>query len=218
MKPTIIWDFNGTLLNDMQVCVDCMNVLLSNRGLPLLGIDRYREIFNFPVRQYYQELGFDFNREPFEIPAHQFIDLYREKLKDAPLHLETEALLSHFHNMGFRQIILSAMEQQFLEETLDQKHITAYFDQITGIRDHLGDGKLAMARELLKGHENSGRNYLLIGDTIHDFEVARELGIHCILVATGHQSYQRLMALECKVLERLDELRSEIPLWAAKNS
>jgi phosphoglycolate phosphatase len=215
MKQTIIWDFNGTLLNDMQVCIDCMNVLLADRGLSHLGLDRYREIFTFPVRQYYQELGFDFTREPFDIPAHQFIDLYRKSLKDAPLHPETVDLLIYFHDKGFRQIILSAMEQQFLEETLEQKKITGYFDQIYGIQDHLGDGKLEMAREILREHENRRNYYILIGDTIHDFDVAQELDIKCILVATGHQSYERLNSLDCIVLEKLDGLRSAIPEWSA---
>lgn len=217
MNRTIIWDFNGTLLNDMQICIDCMNQLLSDRSLPHLGMDRYREIFSFPVRQYYQQLGFDFNQEPFDIPAHQFIDLYRQKLKEAPLHEETKDLLNFFHDKGFRQIILSAMEQQFLEETLEQKDIVGYFDQVAGIKNHLGDGKLETARDILRGPENARDRYILIGDTIHDYEVAQELGIPCILVSNGHQSYRRLRWLECKVLRNLNDLRTEILSWSAFN-
>lgn len=216
MPHTIIWDFNGTLLNDMQVCVDCMNTLLDERGLPFLEMERYREIFTFPVRQYYQELGFDFMKEPFDIPAHQFIDLYRQKLKDAPLHNEAKDLLKYFHDKGFGQIILSAMEQEFLENTLEYKQIAGFFQQIAGIKNHLGDGKLETAREILKTHKNQWEKYILIGDTIHDYEVAEELGIPCILVSIGHQSPGRLKSLNCKVVERLDDLRTEIPAWAAR--
>ena len=210
MQRTIIWDFNGTLLNDMQVCINCMNVLLANRNLPALEFERYVEIFTFPVRDYYLKLGFDFSREPFDIPAHQFIDLYRERLKEAPLHAESESLLIHFWEKGFRQIILSAMEQNFLIETLDAKGITGYFEQIAGIRDHLGDGKLEMAREILSKDIIHKADYFLIGDTFHDYEVAQELGIDCILVAQGHQSFQRLQKLPCRVLEHLEELKSVI--------
>lgn len=210
MKKTIIWDFNGTLLNDMQVCIDCMNILLANRGLPLLEFERYREIFTFPVREYYQELGFDFAREPFDIPAHQFIDLYRENLHRAPLHRHSQSILSLFRERGFSQIILSAMEQNFLEETIADKGITGYFETVGGIRNHLGDGKLEMAAELLKGHELHKKDYVLIGDTVHDFEVARALGIRCVLVAIGHQSLRRLKQLDCIVVESLQDLKPEI--------
>lgn len=203
---TIIWDFNGTLLNDMQVCIDCMNVLLEKRGLPLLDVGRYREIFTFPVREYYQRLGFDFTKDPFDIPAHQFIDLYREKLHTAPLHDDTIRILEHFRKKGVTQIILSAMEQNFLEETIALKGITGYFDMIVGIKDHLAEGKAEIAREALKGHDLQNGNYILIGDTIHDYEVAQELGIPCVLVADGHQSVERLRKLDCEVVERLESL------------
>jgi phosphoglycolate phosphatase len=202
----IIWDFNGTLLNDMQVCINCMNVLLERRGLPFLEAGRYREIFTFPVRDYYQQLGFDFTKEPFDIPAHQFIDLYREQLHTAPLHDDTFRILEHFRGKGMTQIILSAMEQNFLEETITRKGITGYFDLIVGIRDHLAEGKADIAREALRGHDLANGNYILIGDTIHDYEVAKELCIPCILVADGHQSLERLQQLDCEVVESLEKL------------
>jgi phosphoglycolate phosphatase len=207
---TIIWDFNGTLLNDMQVCIDCMNLLLKERDLPVMDLARYREVFAFPVRDYYQVLGFDFSREPFEIPAHQFIDLYRIGLHSAPLQPGAVDMLKHFRRLGFNQIILSAMEQGFLEETLAAKGIMEYFETVAGIRDHLADGKLEMAREILKHHDLQNSDYILVGDTLHDFEVAHGLGITCILVARGHQSYERLKNLDCRVLKDISELKEEI--------
>ncbi len=51
-KKVIIWDWNGTLLNDTDICVSCMNRVLKKRGLELLDVQRYREIFNFPVKIY----------------------------------------------------------------------------------------------------------------------------------------------------------------------
>jgi phosphoglycolate phosphatase len=75
----IIWDWNGTLLNDVSVCVEAMNEMLSERNLTILNDSTYRNVFTFPVKNYYQKLGFDFDQEPFEIPAMQFMDLYRKK-------------------------------------------------------------------------------------------------------------------------------------------
>lgn len=202
----IIWDFNGTLLNDTQVCVDCMNIMLRERKLPILSIGRYREIFTFPVREYYLSLGFDFEQEPFEIPAHQFIDLYRIHLASSPLHEGTRQILEDFKNAGTRQFILSAMEHDFLIETLRLKGIMDYFEQVAGIENHLADGKLDMARRLISSLEARPEDIVMIGDTVHDLEVARGSGIRCILVAHGHQSYERLKKLGCTVVKNFKQL------------
>ena len=63
----VIWDWNGTLLDDNWLCVEVMNTLLSSRNLPLLTLERYRDIFDFPVKNYYEKLGFNFKKESFEI-------------------------------------------------------------------------------------------------------------------------------------------------------
>lgn len=205
---TIIWDFNGTLLDDMQVCIDCMNLMLKERELPQLDLTRYRDVFTFPVRDYYLTLGFDFEKEPFEIPAHQFIDLYRENLHSAPLQPDAIDILDYFRRHQIQQVILSAMEQEFLEETMVQKGILKYFDKVAGIRNHLGEGKLEMAKELVKSLGKKPDELFLIGDTGHDFEVAEGSGIRCILIANGHQSFKRLKRLDCLVLENLVLLKN----------
>ncbi len=208
----IIWDFNGTLLNDMQVCIDCMNRMLKDRDLPPVDLARYRDIFTFPVRDYYISLGFDFHKEPFEIPAHQFIDLYREMLHLAPLQEDAVGLLGHFRALGVRQLVLSAMEQEFLEETLRSKGILGYFDQVTGITNHLGEGKTEKAIQLAKQFDKDHAKIVMIGDTVHDYEVANATGIPCILVAKGHQSYERLSKLNCTVIHELKDLKDHFPL------
>jgi phosphoglycolate phosphatase len=204
----IIWDFNGTLLNDMQVCIDCINIMLKERNLPALELDRYREIFTFPVKDYYLSLGFDFHKEPFEIPAHQFIDLYREYLHLAPLQPDAVETLEFFSHRRYQQEILSAMEQEFLEDTLKSKGILKYFDKISGITNHLGEGKLEMAKEMISRSGRKPDEICMIGDTVHDFEVAQGSGISCILIARGHQSYERLKVLDCLVLKDMKSLKN----------
>jgi len=55
----IIWDWNGTLLNDIQLCVQTINEMLDKRNLPLLSVNDYKDVFSFPVKNYYQKIGFD---------------------------------------------------------------------------------------------------------------------------------------------------------------
>jgi phosphoglycolate phosphatase len=189
-----------------------MNIMLKKRNLPLLELEHYREIFTFPVKDYYLALGFDFQKEPFEIPAHEFIDLYRVNMSRALLQPGAIRMLQYFSLFGYRQIILSAMEQEFLEDTLRSKNIDHYFERIAGIRNHLGEGKLELARELVaEVGEEPGRIFL-IGDTEHDYEVAVGTGIPCILIANGHQSKIKLSKSDCLVLNEISELKNVFPI------
>jgi len=211
LKNTIFWDFNGTLLDDMQVCIDCMNIMLKERDLPALDLRRYRDIFTFPVRDYYLSLGFDFQKEPFEIPAHQFIDLYRENMHRAPLQKDAIEILDYFDKRQFHQVILSAMEQEFLVDTLKSKSILEYFERVAGITNHLGEGKLEIAKELIAFLGRKPEEICMIGDTVHDYEVAQRSGIACIIIANGHQSFERLKSLDCLVIEDMKDLIGKIP-------
>jgi phosphoglycolate phosphatase len=205
-KKVIIWDWNGTLLNDTDICVACMNRVLKNRGLELLDEQRYRDIFTFPVKNYYVEAGIDLDKEAFEIPAMEFINLYHENLPLADLFPCVKDVLIEFKNRGYYQAVLSAMEHESLETSLKDKGVFPYFDTITGINDHYAHSKLEIGKELMDTIYFDKTDVLLIGDSLHDLEVADELGIECVLVANGHQSYERLSERAPTVLKELSEV------------
>lgn len=205
---TIIWDWNGTLLNDTDYCVSTMNSLLADRGLPLLTTKKYREVFSFPVKDYYQTIGFDFEKEDFSIPAHQYIDLYNRGFDQCSLQEPTVEVLSFFRAKGVRQFVLSAMEHEMLEKTLHKKDILHFFEGVAGLTDHYAVSKVDQGKMLMKNFDIEQEKTWLIGDTVHDFEVAEALGISCILVADGHQSAVRLHKTDAKVIENLRQLIS----------
>jgi phosphoglycolate phosphatase len=189
----ILWDWNGTLLDDTAACLEGINRLLIRRDLPSLDLDRYRDIFTFPVIEYYRAAGFDFSKEPFEIPALEFINEYHRLLPGAPLFNDVERVLSALQARRCRQFILSAMEQQALLESVDKRGIRGYFEGIYGIGNHLAFSKMQRGRELLRENDIYPDRSLLIGDTLHDRQVAHELGLEAILVSRGHQSRSRLV-------------------------
>jgi len=205
---TIIWDWNGTLLNDVELCIDVINELLVKRNHKLLNKDLYRKIFTFPVRDYYNKAGFDFSDEPFDKIAIEFIKSYHEKLKNARIFPEVINVLRSFKENGYRQYMLSAMEHESLVNSVKGKGIYAYFDGISGIHDHFAESKIIMAEKFVKELAIHKDRCCLIGDTVHDFEVANELGIRCLQVANGHQSYERLAATGCQVVTNLIETLS----------
>lgn len=205
---TVIWDWNGTLLDDRHICLRGINRLLERRKLPKLDMLRYREIFTFPVRSYYEAAGFDFTREDFEIPAEEFIAEYRLMLPEAGLFPDAKQVLSSFRLSGIRQFVLSAMEEQALVRSMEERGILAFFQGIYGIGDNLAHSKLQRGRELLEDNGIDPERTLMVGDTLHDVEVAGELGIHIVLVGRGHQHPGRLEGQGRTVLRDLDELRN----------
>ena len=72
----IIWDWNGTLLDDRWLCIEAINKTLSKRNMNTVTDNEYVELFCFPVKDYYKKLGFDFIREPFSSLGTDFVDYY----------------------------------------------------------------------------------------------------------------------------------------------
>jgi len=203
---SIIWDWNGTLLNDLDFCISTINILLNKRGLKLVTRDSYKEVFSFPVKDYYEAIGFNFNEENFSIPAREFIDIYDAGVKNCSLHKSAVEILSYYQQKGVRQFVLSAMKQNMLEETLKQQGIFDYFEGIAGLSDHYAVSKIERGIQLIDQFSINKTKATIIGDTLHDWEVAQQLGTDCILVADGHQSEERLHTSGVKVIKGLQNL------------
>jgi len=202
----IIWDWNGTLLNDAWLCVDVMNGMLRERHLPERTMEQYRDIFDFPVKDYYAQLGFDFNQEPFEIVGMDFVIRYNERQKETSLHAEVPKVLQSLSDRGFRQYILSAREQSELITETRELGVFGFFDRIFGLDDHYAHGKTDVGHKLIKTIGVPREVLLFIGDTRHDAEVAKEIGIDCILIPNGHHSPERLGGFSFPVIPSLTEL------------
>ncbi len=203
----IIWDWNGTLLNDLGVCVDSINLLLGRRNIPVLDVERYLDIFTFPVKDYYTRAGFDFSGESFETVAVEFMDHYLEHVRKSGLHAGAKSALNWFRVSGRNQIILSAMEHNELVKLVNEHGIGEFFSHIFGIDDHLAHGKLALASSAIQKTGFKSEETCLIGDTLHDAEVAAALGINCLLIADGHQSEFRLKTSGYPVIRSLEEIK-----------
>jgi len=203
---TIIWDWNGTLLNDVDVCIDAINILLKERNLPLLSKTQYLEVFDFPVIDYYERIGFDFTKETFDIPAKQYIDHYVSRLGECSLQRHVPEVLSSFRKNGFRQMVLSAAEHQKLVDSIGLFGILEYFDAISGLDNDFAESKTGLGMAMLKQQGIFPDQACLIGDTIHDFEVAEAMGCKCILFSNGHQNKKRLSETGAVLVDRLYDL------------
>ena len=207
MRPQFcVWDWNGTLLDDVGVCIDTMNALLEKRGLARLTLARYREIFTFPVEEYYRAAGFDFAREPFTELAREYIVPYNKAAQGCGLCSGAREALEWLRQQGVRQVVVSASHEDALREQVEQQGVAGYFEAVLGIRDVLGAGKAGLARAYLRAQGADFTQAWCVGDTLHDHQVAREMGCPCLLVAQGHQSAAKLREAGVPVLQSLTAL------------
>lgn len=202
----IIWDWNGTLLDDVSIAIDAMNSLLKRRDLSLLDIKTYKDIFTFPVKDYYALLGFDLDKEPFEKLAVEFISEFNSVKDQFRLYRGVEEVLESIKNMGISQSILSAAQELELIDTVSKLSINEYFIKIAGLNNHYALSKVERGRELLSDLGLEPEEVLLIGDSVHDYEVSKEIGCDCLLICNGHQSYQRISKCPANIIRTISNV------------
>ncbi|NBS83889.1 MAG: HAD family hydrolase [Verrucomicrobia bacterium] len=188
----LIWDWNGTLLDDAWLCREIMNGQLRKRGLPAISQERYEAVFDFPVEKYYRTVGFEWGKETFAEAGTEFIVEYEKRKKECRLQSGAKELLRKVEGHGISQAVLSAYSHHTLEEFLRHFGVRAHFRSVAGNRDHYAAGKVEQGLEMLRELHVRPEETALIGDTTHDAEVARAMGVDCFLIPCGHNSRDRL--------------------------
>lgn len=200
----IIWDFNGTIIDDVDLGISSVNTMLAKRGLlTIANADDYREKMKFPIIDYYRDLGFDFDAEPYEALAHEWVALYREGENTCPPCFGAVEAIHTLADAGARQMILSASEREMLVTSLRRLGLESCFLKITAQDNVYAEGKLGTARRLAE--EICGMRAVMIGDTAHDFESAQIMDADCILFTGGHGKRSELAACDAILVDDLRE-------------
>ncbi len=207
VKPLrhIVWDWNGTLQDDVQAAVNGINRLLEERGLPTVDVDKHRDLFAFPVSNYYTALGFKLENENWPLLAKTFITAFLAD-ESTTLFRGTVPTLTLLASHGIGMSILSASEQATLEQSLARHGIRQFFREVKGLDNHGAGSKLHMAEALFTTIGTPLDDVWLVGDTTHDKEVADAAGCNCILLASGYQSRERLQQCGCPVLDSVSDI------------
>ncbi len=202
----ILWDFNGTLFDDVDACIASVNSLLAARGLPTVSDrEEYHGVFGFPVIDYYKRLGFDLEHEDFDSIARVWVAEYDRHSASSELCRGAIGMLERFRTAGLRQYVISATEVGMLRRQLTELGLLHFFDAIHGLDNCHAGSKLGTALEWRRAHPDD--RALFIGDTTHDAEVAHGIGADCLLCAAGHQSRATLQACpDCRVIDSLEDL------------
>ena len=191
----IIWDYNGTILDDAQMVLDIFNAMLDERQLPQISMQEYREIFGFPVIECYRKAGFDFDKEPFIKLADEFMSLYAGEIHKCGLRDGIVDFIKELDTLGCEQSILTAAREQSINKEIKIFGLNKYISHVTGLHNNKAESKVHLGKEHLEKIKTDPKDILFIGDTTHDNEVAKEIGCDCVLLAGGHQSERRLRAV-----------------------
>jgi phosphoglycolate phosphatase len=207
---TLFWDWNGTLLDDVVECIEIINKSLGKRSLRTLTLPEYLEKFEFPVKKYYENIGFDFRRESFEMVGKEYIDAYADRMFSCALQKGAVSTLKSARENGLQQYILSALNHESLQQCIEKFELDSYFTAIRGLDDSYAHSKVELGIKLLHETGCDRSSALMIGDTVHDYETASAMGISCVLVASGHNSRARLEKCGVQVFASLCELHDRM--------
>lgn len=202
----IIFDFNGTILDDVDLCINILNYMLEKHGYQKVTKERYLEIFTFPIIKYYKLAGFDFNKHSFHDLSIEFINMYQQASLKCLIYDGVIELLNKLKQLNKKIILLSASQIDNLLEQTNHFDITKYFDQILGLDNIQAKSKIDIAKKYFIDNNINLSKAIMIGDTIHDMEVANELNINSVLIANGHQSYNRLKKIKKEVYKNIKEI------------
>ncbi|MGD1826203.1 Phosphoglycolate phosphatase, HAD superfamily [Chromobacterium violaceum] len=208
----LVFDWNGTLIDDIDLAVASVNHCCARFDAEPVTRERYRREFGFPIAGFYSRLGFDFNRHPFADIVAVYLEHFDAHVARCPIHDGVHELLELAAARGIAVSVLSASQRDVLVRTLEAKRLLDRFQHVVGLGHTHASGKLEEARELQCRLNLPPEDTLFIGDTLHDCEVARQVGWRALLVETGHQDRKRLDEGDAPVCASLSQL---LPALAA---
>lgn len=210
IKKHVIWDWNGTLLDDSSLCVEIVNEILSDYRLDTIEKKSYLEQFVFPARLYYKRIGLPWKGAVYEELSHRFISSYHERWERCTMQNRALETISFLASKGVGQSLLSAGKQEHVEGFVEHHDLSIYFSLVTGTTNVYAEGKVECGRNHLEELEAEPSECVLVGDTLHDYEVAREIGVDCLLYAGGHHSERRLREVGAPIVRCLSEVKERL--------
>lgn len=210
MIRTVVWDWNGTLLDDLDSCVATLNVLRRARALAPLSRAHYRASFGFPVRDFYEATGFDFSVCDYADLSRDFIAEYRRRAAQISIAPGAREIVAALAGRGITQVVVSAMEAGLLREMLTEHGLVGLLRGHFGTRDHGAGSKVGLGAEAMRHAAADPATALVVGDTLHDLELAQTIGCRAVLYAGGHQERSRLEKSGVPVVDSFAELEAWI--------
>ena len=205
MAPTrthLVWDWNGTLLDDLHLVVSSTNAAFASIDGPVVSADEHRREFQRPVADYYAGvLGRAVDAEEFGRLDKIFHDAYRLGLTTCGLAADA---MSAIRSWPGTQSLLSMWFHDELVPAVEIYGLAGVFTRVDGLRGRIGgDLKAGHLARHLDDLGVPGTSAVLIGDSLDDAAAAAAAGAGCVLYTGGFTDTARLHASGLPVADTL---------------
>ena len=201
----LVLDFNGTIIDDVDLCLNILNHLLEERNYKKVSLEEYKHIFTFPIKNYYINAGFDLEKYSFTSISNEFISLYQKASLNCKLYEGINELIDKCNNNRIKVVLLSASQIDNLKEQTDHFGLSEKFEAILGTSNIEAASKVESGKNYFKDKQD--KKILFVGDTTHDAEVASAIGADALLITHGHQARDVLLkANPLKVIDSFKEV------------
>lgn len=201
-----IWDWNGTLLDDLEVVIEAANVGLSEYGVGPIDEDVYRDHFTRPVRAFYDSLfGRPVTDGEWERLNHVFHVEYMARADRANL---TEDAIDALDAVGAdpgSQSLLSMSPQTWLEAIVERKGVRDRFSKVSGLSGETGGLKAVHMEGHIAALGLVPARTVVIGDTPDDATAAKHVGARVVLYDGGSHHLPLLQQTDAPVAHTLVE-------------
>ena len=202
MIRNIIFDWSGTLVDDLPAVWRATNYVFTRAGLPELTLEQFRAEFCLPFQKFY-------DRFTPRVPMDQLEAWFHAHFRDVQ-HLVEELpharqFLEFCRRHRLRTFLLSTVHSEHFGVQTAQNRFHEFLE-----RPYLGVwDKRAKIHEILQENKLAPRETLFVGDMQHDIETAKHGGIFSCAVLTGYNRLDQLRASEPDlIVEHLGELRT----------
>lgn len=201
----VVWDWNGTIIDDIQASLLSVNDMLIRRDLPIINLQQYHSYLDTPIYKFYEHI-FNLDEIPFDVIQKEFNEGYNKHIKVNPLNTGATDIMKLLKNNGVKQLIVSSSHQCIVETGAEKLGVSRFMECISGSNDNFVGSKVERAISVISKITQDYSQVVVIGDTLHDCQLANEIGADCILLSTGHQSKEDLLTTNKPVINSLKEL------------
>jgi len=179
MFRNLIFDWSGTLVDDLGPVIEATNAVLARYGLEPLDREGFRRRFRLPYHEFYTEMLPDVSLE--ELEAH-FRPAFDAAITPVTVLPHAREKLEWCAALGIRTFVLTSMDKLAFERQMDEFGFRKLFEATyAGVLD-----KRHVIHRILEIHGLDPAETAFIGDMTHDVETARHGGIASIAVLTGY--------------------------------
>ena len=202
----LVWDWNGTLLDDLPIVVEAVSRSIARLGAGPIDEDMYRNHYTRPVRAFYDSLlGRRISDEDWSRLNDDFHEAYYELAGGVGLAPDAMAAIDLADELGWSQSLLSMSEHTWLESIVSRLGLTPRIERVDGLKGEMGGLKAAYLEAHLRRMGVDGHSVVMIGDTPDDVAAARSVGGTPILYHGGSHHLDFLLAQGAPVAESLVE-------------